>query len=137
MVHELTASTVALAFALPGPNPSLDWLYQFSINLSNLTTQNGGALTQLGLVELSFVSLMVLIGMVVSLNTSTMALTLHRQPMHVGDLVQFLLRLIFCLLLESYWINPFPGAGFGFNHLFSYFVQAIVQWRARSFVPVG
>jgi hypothetical protein len=127
MVHELTASTVALAFALPGPNPSLDWLYQFSINLSNLTTQNGGALTQLGLVELSFVSLMVLIGMVVSLNTSTMALTLHRQPMHVGDLVQFLLRLIFCLLLESYWINPFPGAGFGFNHLFSYFVQAIVQ----------
>ena len=116
-----------LAQALPGPNPSLNWLYQFSANLSNLTTQNGGALTQLGMTELSFVSLMVLIGMVVNMNLSTMSLTLHRQPMHIGDLVQFLTRLIFCLLLESYWVNPLPGASFGFNHLFSYFAQQIVQ----------
>ncbi len=127
MVHESAASTVALAAGLPGPNPSLDWLYQFSTNLSNLTTQNGGALTQLGLTELSFVSLMVLIGLVVNWQTSTMSLTFHRQPIHAGDLVHFMVRLIFCLLLESYWVNPFPGAGFGFNHLFSYFAQAIVQ----------
>ncbi len=116
-----------LAQALPGPNPSLNWLYQFSANLSNLTTQNGGALTQLGMAELSFVSLMVLIGMVVNMNVSTMALTLHRQPMHIGELVTFLMRLIFCLLLENYWVNPLPGASFGFNHLFSYFAQQIVQ----------
>ncbi len=116
-----------LAQALPGPNPSLNWLYQFSANLSNLTTQNGGALTQLGMAELSFVSLMVLIGMVVNMNVSTMALTLHRQPMHIGELVTFLMRLIFCLLLENYWVNPLPGASFGFNHLFSYMAQQIVQ----------
>ena len=123
----MTPSIALLAQALPGPNPSLNWLYQFSANLSNLTTQQGGALTQLGMAELSFVSLMVLIGMVADLNISTMALTLHRQPMHIGDLVKFLLRLIFCLLLESYWTNPLPGASFGFNHLFSYFAQQIVQ----------
>ncbi len=35
----------------------MDWLYQFTNNLTNLTTQNGGALTQLGLTELSGISL--------------------------------------------------------------------------------
>ena len=125
MVHHFTPSLASLALALP-PGAT-NWVYQFTTNLANLTTQNGGALTQLGMTELSFVSLLVLISMVVDLNISTMALTLHRQPMHIGNLVQFLLRLIFCLLLESYWTNPLPGAGFGFNHLFSAFAQSIVQ----------
>ena len=123
----MTASITLLAQVIPGANPNLGWLYQFSANLSNLTTQNGGALTQIGMTELSFVSLMVLVGMVVDMNLSTMALTLHRQPMHIGNLIRFLLRLIFCLLLESYWINPIPGASFGFNHLFSYIAQVMVQ----------
>lgn len=101
MIHNLLPSSAALAlFAVP-PG-AVNWVDQFTTNLANLTTQNGGALTQLGMIELSFISLMVLIGMVMDLNLSTMALTLHRQPMHVGDLVRFLLRLIFCLLLESY-----------------------------------
>lgn len=127
MIHAISTSASALAMVLPAPNPTLDWLYQFSANLSNLTTQNGGALTQIGMVELSFIALMVLVGMVINLNISTMSLTLHRQPMHIGDLVQFLLRLIFCLLLESYWNNPLPGASFGFSHMFSFFAQQIVQ----------
>ena len=38
-----------------------------------------------------------------------------------------MMRLIFCLLLESYWINPIPGASFGFNHLFSYMALEIVK----------
>ena len=118
---------IAMLAQLPGPNPNLNWLYQFSQNLSNLTTQNGGALTQLGMTELSFVSLMVLIGIVVKMQISTMGLTFHRQSIHIGDLVQFLLRLIFCLLLENYWIKPLPGASFGFNHLFSFLAQQIVQ----------
>ena len=44
----------------------------------------------------------------------------------MGDLVQFLLRLAICCLLETYWVNPIPGASFGFNHLFSYIAQQIV-----------
>lgn len=127
MVYAMTASITVLAQVIPPVNPNLSWLYQFSANLSNLTSQNGGALTQLGMVELSFVSLMVLIGMVVNWQTSTMFLSLHRQPINVGDFVHFTTRLIFCLLLESYWINPIPGASFGFNHLFSYVAQVIVQ----------
>ncbi len=125
MIHHFATLPATLALALP-PG-TVNWVYQFTNNLSNLTTQNGGALTQLGMTELSFVSLMVLVTMVVDLNVSTMALTLHRQPMHIGNLVQFLLRLIFCLLLENYWTNPLPGASFGLNHLFSYFAQSIVQ----------
>ena len=69
MLYTMTSSIAVLAQGIPPANPNLGWLYQFSANLSNLTTQNGGALTQVGLVELSFVSLMVLIGMVVNWQT--------------------------------------------------------------------
>lgn len=124
MIHTLPASSSLALFALP--SGTVDWVTQFTTNLANLTTQNGGALTQLGMTELSFVSLFVLVSMVIDMNLSTMALTLHRQPIHIGDLIRFLLRLIFCLLLESYWVNPLPGVGYGLNHLFSAFAQSIV-----------
>jgi len=48
----------------------VDWLYQFTNNLTNLTTQNGGALTQLGIIELSCIALFTLVSMVVNWNTS-------------------------------------------------------------------
>ena len=41
-------SPTLLAQALPGTSSGVDWLYQFTNNLTNLTTQNGGVLTQLG-----------------------------------------------------------------------------------------
>ncbi len=125
MVRIMTASVAVLAQAVP-PTSTVDWLQLFTNNLTNLTTQNGGALTQLGLTELSFVSLMVLVGMVVSWSTATMTLSFHRHPVRAGDLTQFLMRLLFCLLLENYWVNPLPGASFGFNHLFSYLSHEIV-----------
>jgi hypothetical protein len=107
--------------------PGVDWLTIFSTNLSNLTTQNGGALTNVGLTELSFVSLIVLIKMVVGWSTSSMTLSFYRHPVRAGDLTLFLVRLIVCMLLESYWVNAIPGASFGFNHLFSYFAQVMVK----------
>ena len=121
MVHILL-----LAQALPSASSGVDWLYQFTNNLTNLTTQNGGALTQLGLTELSAISLFTLISMVVNWNTTSMTLRFHAQPVHAGDLVNFLVRLIVCCLLENYWVNPLPGAGFGINHFFSYIAQAMV-----------
>ena len=124
MLHAATASLALLAQASPS---GLDWIYQFSNNLSDLTTQNGGALTQFGEVELSFISFLMLVGMVVRWNTSSMTLSFNSHPLHVGELIQFLVRLLFCSLLESYWVNPIPGASFGFNHLFSYIAQSIVQ----------
>jgi len=119
-------SAVLLAQALPSASSGVDWLYQFTNNLTNLTTQNGGALTQFGLTELSCISLFTLISMVVNWNTTGMTLRFHTERIHVGDLVNFLLRLIVCCLLENYWVNPLPGASFGLNHLFSYIAQAIV-----------
>ena len=120
------ASIVLLAQALPSSSSGVDWLYQFTNNLTNLTTQNGGALTQLGLTELSCISLFMLISMVVNWNTSTMTFRLHHHPVRAGDLTNFLLRLIICCLLINYWVNPFPGASFGINHFFSYIAQAMV-----------
>ena len=120
------ASVMALAQALPTASSGVDWLYQFTNNLTKLTTQNGGALTQFGLIELSAISLFVLVSMVVNWNTSTMTFRVHHEPVRAGDLVNFLLRLIICSLLLNYWVNPFPGASFGINHFFSYIAQAMV-----------
>jgi type IV secretion system protein VirB6 len=119
-------SIALLAQTLPSGGSGVDWLYQFTNNLTDLTTQNGGALTQLGLTELSCIALFTLISMVVNWNTSGMTLRFHTHPVRAGDLTNFLLRLIFCCLLENYWVNPFPGASFGINHFFSYIAQAMV-----------
>jgi type IV secretion system protein VirB6 len=119
-------SIAVLAQALPSASSGMDWLYQFTNNLTNLTTQNGGALTQLGLTELSCIALFTLISMVINWNTTSMTLRLHHHPVRAGDLTHFLLKLILCCLLENYWVNPFPGASFGINHFFSYIAQAMV-----------
>jgi len=111
-----------LAFAVPG----VDWVYQFVNNLTDLTTANSGALTALGLAELSFIALLMLVGMVVNWSTSTMSFSWNATPVQAGDLVLFLTRLAVCSLLITYWVNPLPGVGFGFNHLFSYIAQSIV-----------
>jgi type IV secretion system protein VirB6 len=115
-----------LAQALPSASSGIDWLYQFTNNLTNLTTQNGGALTQLGMTELACISFFMLVSMVVNWQTSTMTFRLHHHPIQAGDLTKFLLQLIICCLLETYWVNPFPGASFGINHFFSYIAQAMV-----------
>jgi hypothetical protein len=120
------AYIVLLAQALPSASSGVDWLYQFTNNLTNLTTQNGGVLTQLGLTELSCIALFTLVSMSINWNTTGMTLRLHHDHLHVGDLTNFLLRLIICCLLENYWVNPFPGASFGLNHFFSYIAQAMV-----------
>ena len=117
---------VVLAQALPSASSGMDWLYQFTTNLTNLTTQDGGALTQLGWTELSAISLFTLINMVINWNTATMTFRLHHHPVRAGDLTHFLLKLIVCSLLLNYWVNPFPGASFGINHFFSYIAQAMV-----------
>ena len=72
--YEVTTmiSPTLLAQALPSASSGVDWLYQFTNNLTNLTTQNGGALTQLGLTELSCIALFTLISMVINWNTSGM-----------------------------------------------------------------
>jgi hypothetical protein len=119
-------SVIFLAQSLPSVSSGVDWLYQFTNNLTNLTTQNGGALTQLGLIELSFIALFTLISMVVNWNTSGMTLRFNTHPVRAGDLTNFLMRLIVCSLLVNYWVNPFPGASFGINHFFSYIAQVMV-----------
>jgi TrbL/VirB6 plasmid conjugal transfer protein len=124
ILHSL--SLASSAFFLQTSAPGVDWLYQFTNNLTNLTTQNGDALSSVGMSLLAFVSLMKLVRMVVNWNISTMTISWSAQPVRVGDLVEFLLQLVVCLLIINYWTTPIPGASFGFNHLFSYFAQVIV-----------
>ena len=124
MYMHMTVPITALAFQ---SSASTDWLSLFAQNLTNLTTQNGGALTSFGMTELSFISLMVLVSMVIQWSTATMSFSFHHEPLRAGDLVQFMLRLICCLLAENYWSNPLPGVSFGFNHLFSYMAEMISQ----------
>jgi TrbL/VirB6 plasmid conjugal transfer protein len=119
-------SIAVLAQAIPSTSAGMNWLYQFTNNLTNLTTQNGGALTQLGITELSAIAFFKLVSMVVNWNTSAMTLRFHTHPVRAGAMVNFLMKLIICSLLINYWVNPFPGASFGINHFFSYIAQAMV-----------
>ena len=113
----------ALALVIPGQ----DWLYQFVNNLTALTTANGGALTSLGLSMLSFIALMMLVNMVITYSTANMSFSLNPVPLEGGVIIQFLLRLAVCCLLETYWVNPVPGTSISLNHLFSTIAQGIVQ----------
>jgi len=107
--------------------PGTDWLYQFTNNLTALTTANGGALTSFGLTLLSFIAFMQLVKMVVTFSTSNMTFSLNPAPLEGGEIVRFMLRLGFCCILETYWINPLPGASWGFNKLFFAIAQEIVK----------
>src|ERR1700761_3619003 len=122
ILQPLSSSALLLQAVAPG----VDWLYQFTNNLTNLTTQNGDALSSVGILLLAFVSMIKLVRMVAQWNIATMTISLRAQPVRVGDLVEFLLQMIVCLLIINYWVTPFPGASFGFNHLFSYFAQVTV-----------
>ena len=119
-------SIALLAQAVPSASAGMNWLYQFTNNLTNLTTQNGGALTQLGVTELSAIAFFKLVSMVVNWNTSAMTLRFHTHPVRAGEMTNFLLKLIICSLLINYWVNPFPGVSFGINHFFSYIAQVMV-----------
>ena len=105
----------------------VDWLSIFANSLTEFTTQNGGVLTSVGYSLLSVTALVQLVNMVIHWNTSSMTFTLHTHPLQAGDVVKFLIRLVVCCLLLNYWVNPLPGVGFGFNHLFSYLAQMMAQ----------
>jgi hypothetical protein len=107
--------------------PGIDWLYQFTNNLTALTTANGGVLTSFGLTLLSFIAFMQLAKMVINFSTANMSFSLNPAPLEGGEIVRFMLRLGFCCILETYWINPLPGASWGFNKLFSALAQEIVK----------
>lgn len=124
MIHPPMFSPVLLVQA---PLPGVDWLYQFTNNLTNLTTQNSAALSSAGMTLLAFVSFIKLVRMVADWNIATMTISINAAPVRLGDLVEFLITLVVCLLIINYWATPFPGASFGFSHLFSYFAQVIVQ----------
>src|SRR5271168_1994880 len=124
MTHLFTFSPVLLGLI---GGPGVDWLYQFTNNLTNLTTQNSDALSSVGMTLLAFVSFIKLVRMVAEWNLSTMTVSLHPMPVRFGDLVEFLITMTISLLIINYWATPFPGASFGFNHLFSYFAQVMVR----------
>jgi hypothetical protein len=117
-----TAGIYALAQGLPGT----DWFYQFTNNLTALTTANGNALTSFGLTLLSFIAFIQLVKMVVTFSTSNMSFGLNPSPLEGGEIVRFMLRLGFCCILETYWTSPLPGASWGFNKLFGAVAQQIV-----------
>ena len=41
------------------------------------------------------------------------------RPLQAGDIIKFLMRLVVCCMLLTYWVNPLPGVGVGFNKLCS------------------
>jgi hypothetical protein len=108
-----------------GPG-AVDWLYQFTQSLTDLTLQNGGALSNFGMILLTFIATMILIGIAVRMSSWSSHFGGYR-TVSMDELKVFLFRLLFCLVLEHYWVNNLPGANFGFNRMFSYMAGAIAQ----------
>jgi hypothetical protein len=105
---------------------SIDWLAQFTQSLTNLTLQNGGALSNFGMLLLTFIATLTLIGAAVRMTSWSVHFGGHRS-ISLDELKVFLFRFLFCLVIEYYWVTPLPGASFGFNRMFSYMAGAISQ----------
>jgi hypothetical protein len=105
---------------------SIDWLAQFTQSLTDLTLQNGGALSNFGMLLLTFIATMMLIGIAVRMSSWSAHFGGHRS-VSMDELKVFLFRFLFCLVIEYYWVNNLPGASFGFNRMFSYMAGAIAQ----------
>ena len=105
---------------------AIDWLGQFTQSLTDLTMQNGGALSNFGMLLLTFIATMTLIGVAVRMTPWSVHLAGYR-PFSREELRVFLIRFLFCLVIEYYWVNNLPGASFGFNRMFSYMAGAIAQ----------
>lgn len=119
-----------LALATNPLDPStfgLNWLHDFTNDITDLSTQNADALTQLGTALLSFIALVKLVTMVIKVQFQNMSLSFSTRPLNIGDFYEFLVTYVICLLLENYWVNPIPGSGLSLNHFFSYIAQLIVS----------
>ncbi len=104
----------------------VDWLAQFTQSLTDLTLQNGGALSNFGMILLTFIATMNLIGIAVRMSSWSVHLGGHRS-VSLDELKTFLFRFLFCCVIEHYWVTNLPGASFGFNRMFSYIAAAIAQ----------
>ncbi len=110
---------------------AVDWLAQFTQSLTDLTTQNGGALSNFGMLLLTFIATMILIGIAVRMSSWSVHFGGHRS-VSLDELRTFLFRLLFCCVIEHYWVTNLPGASFGFNRMFSYIAAAISQILDQS-----
>ena len=104
----------------------VDWLAQFTQSLTDLTLQNGGALSNFGMILLTFIATMNLIGIAVRMSSWSAHFGGYRS-VSLDELRTFLFRLLFCCVIEHYWVTNLPGASFGFNRMFSYIAAAIAQ----------
>ena len=110
MTHLFTFSPVLLGLI---GGPGVDLLYQFTNNLTNLTTQNSDALSSVGMTLLAFVSFIKLVLMVADWNLSTMTVCLHQGQSDSERSGRVLITMAVSLLIINYWANPFPGAVLG------------------------
>ncbi len=76
---------------------AVDWLAQFTQDLTNLTTQNGGALSNFGMILLTFIATMILIGIAVRMSSWSVHFGGHR-TVSLDELRTFLFRFLFCLV---------------------------------------
>jgi hypothetical protein len=105
---------------------SVDWLAQFTQSITQLTMQNGGALANFGMILLTFIATLKLIGIAINMTSWSVHFGGHRS-ISLDELKVFLFRFLFCLVVEYYWVTSLPGASFGFNRMFSYIASVITQ----------
>ena len=118
----LIAACLLLAAVVPGyaagigPGP-IDWLQEVTDQITALMNNQSDALVDLGVIELNFIAIITLIGIVVRWQLSHMVIGFHPVNFTIGDFFVFLLNFAFCSVLLHYYNNPLPGVGVNFHQL--------------------
>ena len=116
--------------AAGGPKPlapGVDWLQQVTDQVNQLVTTRGDQLVDFGNVELAFLALLTLVGIVVRWQLSHMVIGFKPVNYTVGDLLAFFLNLAVCSVLLRYYDTPLPGTSLSIHQVFPALAKEITN----------
>ena len=131
----LRLSLIALAFPLAAAaagafDPTaaaVDWLSQVTDQINALVTVHGDELVHVGQIELAFFGLITLVSMVVRWQTAHMVIGFRPVNYTIGDLFTFLLQLVICSIMLTYYNSPIPGTTLSVHQLLPEFAKNVAN----------
>ena len=114
--------------------PGIDWLSKVTDQVNDLVTMHGDQLVTIGNIELAFLALLTLVGIVVRWQISHMVIGFRPVNYSIGDLIGFFINLAVCSVLLHYYNTPFPGAGISIHQIFPALAKVVSNIFDQSIV---
>src|ERR1051326_8336267 len=118
----------------PRSAPGSDWLSKVTDQVNDLVTMHGDQLVTIGNIELAFLALLTLVGIVVRWQISHMVIGFRPVNYSIGDLIGFFINLAVCSVLLHYYNTPFPGAGISIHQIFPALAKVVSNIFDQSIV---